>query len=148
MNYWGAWERRSVKVESFWPLGEPSTLPCGCPLIQTCCLHPLPPPPHDTHTLSMSLRCPTLCSLITPFSGYMLQIQAWIDFLWWASSSLPSHDNEESLETPKGFSLKGQFAAKWCTAVSLSGGEPPVSLLLFPCKIVHLNIWINNNINK
>lgn len=39
--------RRSVKVESFWPRCEPASLPCGCSLIQTCCMHS----PLATHAL-------------------------------------------------------------------------------------------------
>lgn len=54
--------RRSAKVESFWPRCEPASLPCGCSLIQTCCMHsPLAahvlPNASITHTHTRTHAC-------------------------------------------------------------------------------------------
>lgn len=48
--------RRSAKVESFWPGAEPASLPRGCSLIQTCCMHPHA---RRTHILSHALKHPS-----------------------------------------------------------------------------------------
>lgn len=94
--------RRSAKVESFWPGAEPASLPRGCSLIQTCCMHPHA---RRTHILSHALKHPshgavTRLVLRSPrFPNYILHIQLWIDFLRRAASSVPPHSEEEAVGT-------------------------------------------------
>lgn len=94
--------RRSAKVESFWPGAEPASLPRGCSLIKTCCMHPHA---RRTHILSHALKHPshgavTRLVLRSPrFPNYILHIQLWIDFLRRAASSVPPHSEEEAVGT-------------------------------------------------
>lgn len=77
-----------MRVESFWPRGEPASLPCGCILIQTGCMYFL----HTNTATHSTLRSPyfqtTYCRSRSELISYTEPLPPFLLSLSWELSRI------------------------------------------------------------